>query len=925
MDRSKNLILKNGEDITEDVISCKHNIAKNQYNIMYRNGKTYFHKFDSIEWITNPKSVYPNSVRITRMGRSFFDIETIHVFSGLAEYWHIRFANGNEKMYLRSDLDVTQSCLNDKDAKNCLEYLREIAKINNLKSEDGKNLLAEQYRKIDFVGYDTALAVYLNPEKPKLQVFSNNNLIFPFGGNESQFKAVKNALTNQISVIQGPPGTGKTQTILNIIANLLAAGKTVQVVSNNNSATLNILEKLASPQYNMDFLAAPLGSAANKASFLENQTGCYPDKSDWKMNILDKFQLKLKIESHIEDVTNSFADQERLAKKLLELDSFKMEIKHFEQYCIETNFVSPKNQIKQIMDSKTIMQILQECSALLEKRNRVAFWFKIKYALIHRIANWNYFKNSFSIMITFFQKLFYEAKIRELNGDITALKNKLELMDVKTKMKELSECSMAYLRSVLFEHYGDNTERKKFDKDDFWKNSSEFVQEYPIVLSTTFSSISSLKGVIYDYLIMDEASQVDLATGALALSCAKNAVIVGDLKQLPNIVSKEMRAHCNGIFDFFKLPQGYSFSENSFLKSVCSILPDVPQTMLREHYRCHPKIIGFCNQKFYNNELVIMTEDHNESNTLTVFKTVEGNHQRDHINQRQIDIIINQALPLLDNINLEHIGIIAPYRNQVETMKRQINSDKLEVDTVHKFQGREKDTIILTTVDNEITDFSDDPYLLNVAISRAKKHLILVVSGNEQPVDSNIHDLISFIEYNSGKIIQSEIRSVFDLLYRQYTNARIAFLQKQRKVSAYDSENLIYHTIVDIIEKRQSMMLNVVCHHPLYLLLRSTEYLNDNERRYVMNPAAHVDFLIYHQMSKKPVLAVEVDGFHYHKKGTRQYERDMTKNHILELYRIPLLRLSTNGSKEQEKIEQFLDDYSQTKPKLFDYFRSKCF
>ena len=44
---------------------------------------------------------------------------------------------------------------------------------------------------------------------------------------------------------------------------------------------------------------------------------------------------------------------------------------------------------------------------------------------------------------------------------------------------------------------------------------------------------------MFDYVIMDEASQVDIKTGALALSCAMNAVIVGDDKQLPNVVSHE--------------------------------------------------------------------------------------------------------------------------------------------------------------------------------------------------------------------------------------------------------------------------------------------------------------------------------------------------------------------------------------------------
>ena len=101
-------------------------------------------------------------------------------------------------------------------------------------------LLKKQYEKLAFVGEDSALATYLYPEKHKIKTFQPDQLIFPFGGNASQFRAVENALGKQMSVIQGPPGTGKTQTILNIIANLLIRGKTIQVVSNNNSATQNV-------------------------------------------------------------------------------------------------------------------------------------------------------------------------------------------------------------------------------------------------------------------------------------------------------------------------------------------------------------------------------------------------------------------------------------------------------------------------------------------------------------------------------------------------------------------------------------------------------------------------------------------------------------------------------------------------------------
>ena len=137
---------------------------------------------------------------------------------------------------------------------------------------------------------------------------------------------------------------------------------------------------------------------------------------------------------------------------------------------------------------------------------------------------------------------------------------------------------------------------------------------------------------------------------------------------------------------------------------------------------------------------------------------------------------MNEVLPRLEGTSPEEIGIIAPYRDQVTAFFKAVRGSGVEVDTVHKFQGREKDSIVITTVDDEVTDFSDDPYLLNVAISRAKKKLCLVVSGNEQPADSNIKDLVAYIEYHNFAVVDSELYSVFDLLYQQYTQQRLAYL-----------------------------------------------------------------------------------------------------------------------------------------------------
>ena len=909
MDRSKHLILVKGEDKTGDVVSCKYNPLTKKYDVTFQCGKTYVYNYNSIEWVKSAETPNPAVIRIVHSGRELFKIQAVSVFHASAtDYWYVRFIDGSERTYNFHDLKITYSCLIEDEAQNCMSYLCQLASINELKSDDGEILLQKQYEKLGFVGADTVMAVYMNPQKHKVRNYQKGDFIFPFGGNASQFKAVADALSNQVSIIQGPPGTGKTQTILNIIANLLILEKTVQVVSNNNSAILNVLEKLSSPSYDLGFLVAPLGKVDNKKDFIKNQTGVYPTIADWEVDAGQQFDLKIKIQSHARELYTVFAAQERLAQARVERDSLNLEIRYFEQYCNEAGLVCQEKKLRRRLSVERIMRLWWECRSFSEKDRAISLWFKIKGTFFYGISDWKFYKNDMQTIITVIQSLFYHSKRLELSREISALESQLTTMDAKGKMGELTEWSMVYLRAKLFERYGDRPERIQFSEEDLWKRAGDVAEEYPVVLSTTFSSCSSLKGVTYDYLIMDEASQVDIATGALALSCARNAVVVGDLKQLPNVVQKEMKKHCDAIFDSYNLPQGYSFSENSFLKSVCSVLHDAPQTLLREHYRCHPKIIGFCNQKFYHNELIVMTEDCGEPDALTVFKTVAGGHRRGRVNQRQIDVTIREALPMLSGVNPQDVGIIAPYKNQVAAITQQIDTSTIEVDTVHKFQGREKDTILLTTVDDVVTDFSDDPYLLNVAVSRAKKRLSFVVSGNAQPMDSNIGDLISYIEYNNFRIVQSEIRSIFDLLYRQYTQARVDFLKKHPRVSAYVSENLMYGEIVDILERHSTMSLNVICHQPLNMLIWNPKLLNDEEYRYAMNPTTHIDFLLYNQVSKKPVLAIEVDGFHYHKPGTEQHKRDEMKDHILECYGIPLFRFPTNGSEECTKIEQFLDN-----------------
>src|SRR5699024_9664074 len=161
-----------------------------------------------------------------------------------------------------------------------------------------------------------------------------------------------------------------------------------------------------------------------------------------------------------------------------------------------------------------------------------------------------------------------------------------------------------------------------------------------------------------------------------------------------------------------------------------------------------------------------------ESDVLTMYQTAPGNHARGHLNQRQIDVIREEILPGLQK-RYEKIGIITPYRDQVAAIQAQLGK-KFEVATVHKFQGREKDAIVITSVDNVITDFVDDPRLLNVAVSRAVWSLTVVTSSDPRNDKTNYGDLTRYIQYNNCAIVDSAVYSVFDLLYKGYAEQRRA-------------------------------------------------------------------------------------------------------------------------------------------------------
>lgn len=672
-----------------------------------------------------------------------------------------------------------------------------------------------------------------------------------------------------------------------------------------------MLEKLK--KYDVDFIAAFLGNKENKQKFFEEQNGKYPNMKDWVLSNNDFEAINGKIietQKRLNEMLEYKNTQALLKQQLSEL---KIELEYFSKYYSENNPSRLSLRSFVPLSANNILNIMLEYQHDINKGS-----FKLRNKLynlfIYGIYSFKFYKNAPEEVILFLQKTYYERKLQELNKQIETLNSKLNNYSFDNAMNNFSSNSMKLFKAKLAGKYNDAiVNRTLFSNEVLWKNFNSFINEYPVILSTTHSLRKcSSENYLFDYVIIDEASQVDLVTGALALSCAKSAVIVGDIKQLPNVVPDEVAKITKQIFDGYNLDDAYSYAENSLLSSFIKLYKDIPRTLLKEHYRCHPKIIGFCNQKFYNNELVILTNEQENDKPLILYKTAKGNHARGKINQRQIDMVFEEIIPE-QNIDdkKQSVGIISPFRLQTKELKKVIGERNIEADTVHKYQGREKDVIILTTVANEVAadDFVENPNLINVAVSRAIEKLIIVVSeGSEHWKGTNIGDLVRYIQYSNFEINESKIYSVFDLLYSTYSEKLLDFMKNVKNVSEYKSENLMNTVIEKVLGLSEFQNLDRVIHQPLKMLLKDTSKLDDDETKYAMNILTHTDFLIFNKLDKMPVLVVEVDGYAYHAHNPKQLQRDRMKDSILNKYNIPILRINTNESGEEARLQQRLKE-----------------
>lgn len=835
---------------------------------------------------------------LSRQGSNVFTaIDSAVNYGG--KYVVVRYP-GNARPYLmKADAVVFSSASAMKDGA-VFDYFVSVAKARVEQAKPGSKSIAENVlRQLDKVvsHADTALHAYCTGQtRPQEKA---GDFIYPFGINASQLSAVERAFSSQVSVVEGPPGTGKTQTILNIIANILLRGKTVAILSNNNAAVQNVYEKLE--KSGLAHLVAKLGSQENRESFFlapppvpSQAAGVAPEAPQ--------------IQAVLGQLKQLLAAQNAAAQLQAEIAELAIERQYLLQWRQDNGETAEFSLDKYRLSPRKAADLMAYLAHLAE--NRIKFTDRLRLLLDFKILRTGPFNSGQArrSMIHALQLHYYDKALQEKQAAWDALQETLARGQFQRLLDELVAGSMAYLKSHLQRSL---PAEDTFDAENYRKKFDAFVKRYPIIGSSTHSIVNSLgAGALLDYVIIDEASQQDIVPGVLALGCARNLIIVGDRKQLPHIPANQ---GVDPPSDF------YDCDKYSLLDSCIGVFKEaIPMTLLKEHYRCHPKIIQFCNQQFYDGQLIPMTQDGGEA-ALRLLVTAKGNHTRGNANLRELDSLLETLRQggELEWDGTDSRGFIAPYNAQVNLSRSHLPKDFVK-DTVHKFQGRECDEVVFSTVldkkfgSQKNLGFVDDPHLINVAVSRAKNRFTLV-TGDDVFAQNNGHiaALMRYIAYyaDAQQIHHAPVVSAFDLLYSEYDQS----LQRlNARLRPGDSEYRSEQIVAQLLREQ----LNHDSHHAMVfhtqvaldqLAASSNEALTPAERAF-MKRGASCDFVVYYKVGKTPLGVIEVDGGHHD--ASPQIERDLLKDRILEKSGIPLLRLKTVESRIEEKIAAFLSRWA---------------
>jgi hypothetical protein len=556
-----------------------------------------------------------------------------------------------------------------------------------------------------------------NRKEPHIALYDQNI-------NIDQIQTIYNALKYPITYVQGPPGTGKTQTILNIIVNCLTNNKTVLISSNNNVPIDGIKDKLYLGRYqNKEILLPILRLGNNKC--VEKALNVIKERYAFETKDVPKETLLINLKEKSKEKN----------RKLLE------KIKNYETSIEQSQNLSFVNSL-----------IAKGKNHLLEKEKQT-----IEEKLRH----------------------IPETNNDDLNNLYEVIKGNHGLLqffyfESLKHVKRLKSKDYAQLIAILKMEESQN-QVKAFNKwiaDD--DNLKKLTKVFPIILTTNISSRKLGQKYKFDVMVMDEAGQCDIATSLIPISKCKNMVLIGDTNQLkPIVVFEESRNQ--RLMDQFGIDKTYDYYNNSILsiyKRIDNISRDI---LLSYHYRCGRKIINYSNMRFYENKL-----------NLSKIKT-DGKLQLIEVsnaNQKDRNANIEEAQEIVKYIaenKLTDTFIITPFRNQQEVLNHYLETAKanatidasVSCGTIHKIQGQENKTIIISTSLSRKTSsrtyewIKNNSQLINVGVTRAQENLVVVADKKAIDIlsrkDDDLYALIEYVQKNGMAPIKQSIANRFTI------------------------------------------------------------------------------------------------------------------------------------------------------------------
>jgi len=773
-------------------------------------------------------------------------------------------------------------------------------------------------------------------KKEELNQFDYAELIksrLPLEISKNQTEAINNCFNSRISYVQGPPGTGKSRTISGIILAAFLMNKKVLVVAQKNNALEVVKNKISGfydEDLNVPFIYFNKDSKVDlKNDLLALCNQGLPDSKD--LNLLNlhitKTEEKLKqylnvLDKKIKTLSLSLNDcasyyeknEEFIVKKNIVLNN------PIYDSSISDGLVPLKTQnitfIKQVINIENKYYEFQYFTKFDElKLLRMEEQFNELFQLTNKVNFVDLVKNR---LCATFLKDWFDLSWELGNTEI--LKNKLTEAQFVTSMRydivNLRQ-ETNRIQEVLFKQYHKkklyvsimnkevNSEIQRFGKMLHWNrgdkvlekmeqiNYDKLLNAYPIWLSEirNIGEILPNQAEMFDLVIVDEASQVNLAEILPVFYRAKNICIIGDHKQLglnaAGMTFSLSKKFDKIIWNKYK-PDGLDFDTANYrnLTITKSSILDLLRSeenketfkyvLLDEHYRSLPGLTAFNNKEFYGNELKVMTEVPDKS-LVSCFSGIKVAGSKDNkVNKIEAEEVISVikyliGKPISEEKNKEYkekiklnnfipkkptIGIISAVRDQVELIKElldefsedEIKKHRLFCGTPEEVQGDEFDIVILSSTtddDSRNNGHYSNENRFNVASSRSKFFTVFIYS-NVAKIPMYDRYLQHF-GYSGKKTVASE-----NILGWTYT-------ENKTKVNF---ESILASLIKEVIKEELKECKDNI------KLFNQVSSCGQKE----------LSFVIYNQKNKK-FLGIEVNGIF----NTNTQSSEYAKNHVTRL------------------------------------------